>query len=212
MDLNNIGENFIRGYIGTTQNWGGLGVTSERNTYPGHARINLGLSQGVSQLDTSNDRCLCGCGQIAKSRYLMGHDATHASRLAKQYARSESSDERDIALANILANPTAGISLKVCNRLGIQFLADPDYERVAINKRMYLVIKIGRWVYPVIQTVDGGYWRSPAIVTESFLDCHDFNIALDPESDEVNQVVSMLDLYLGQKAAANLKEKEGVTA
>lgn len=33
-------------------------------------------------------KCLCGCGQDAKSNYLPGHDARHASYVARSYVES----------------------------------------------------------------------------------------------------------------------------
>ncbi len=118
---------------------------------------------------TAATHCRCGCGAnvAGKRLYRPGHDARHASQVAKAIAAGGSTDLMQ-------ALPTSALQVKASNQVH-RILARAEAKKIkagqprtpratvakAINRdAVEGTVKVGRWTYPAKQYTDGTVQRS----------------------------------------------------
>jgi hypothetical protein len=156
--------------------------------------------------------CGCGCGDSPSgyNHYLPGHDQKHYGKLVRRWQAADLADQ--IALVHEARSTTTdGVWSKFMDRTGFDIIrggvamSDMNIAKsYVIHHSKKMVIKVGRWVYPVVASVEGRtFYRSTTPIKDNFQAGHDFSIEVTHDQGITTLV---------QMAIAQTVEGMGVTA
>ena len=140
--------------------------------------------------------CNCGCGDIVHNWYAPGHDQKHYGKLIRQWQQADVKEAMQL-IRDAQDNTTQGVWCKFMDRAGFGIHHTADGRVVATGASRDLVIKVGRWYYPVIKHPTRlQFYRSTKTIGDRLFDNHEFTIKVD-----IEDVTSLTDLRIAQEKA-----------
>ena len=151
--------------------------------------------------------CGCGCGDLPlHNHYLPGHDQKHYGTLVRRWQAANLTEKLEL-IREAQASTTDGVWSKFMERTEFDIIRGGvmgEWKYYVIHRAKTTVIKVGRWVYPVVTDVQGRtYYRSTTPIKDNFQAGHDFSIEVTNDQGITNLV---------QIAIAQTVEGMGVTA
>ena len=159
-------------------------VDTDYNTYP---------ESWIAPAPSKFDRMLCGCGcdelVMGFCTYNVGHDQKHYGKLIRQFASGSLAEKLQI-VTDARSIATDGVYAKFASRFNLRMLRAADVDGTSRYVHVYaavgLVVKVGRWYYPVVQGLDGKCYRSTKTIQGTFDADHTFGIEV--AADDVTNI------------------------
>lgn len=191
MDINNLESRDIYHYMYDGE-WDF--EQSKHNTYLEEWTLPAEASENTPSMHLRC--CHCGCGDIVHNWYAPGHDQKHYGKLIRQWLLADVKEAMQL-IRDAQDNTTRGVWGKFMDRAGFGIHHTADGRVVATGLGRDLVIKVGRWYYPVIKHPTRlQFYRSTKTIGDRLFDNHEFTIKVD-----IEDVTSLTKLRIAQEKA-----------
>lgn len=198
MNINTITHRDIFEY-GKHFLWG----DADYNTYPA----------GMTKPQDANEKCecdreyhygccACGCGEQMEGygTYVPGHDQKHYGKLIRRFAAGDLAEKAQV-VRDAERWATDGVYYKLMRKFDIRMLRSAGENTFVIAfSALVLVIKVGRWYYPVVIDAEGQAYRSSKTIQDKFDAGHTFDIPLGTE--DASQMQTLYSLIEKEEVAA----------
>jgi ABC-type transport system substrate-binding protein len=210
MDMNNLTLEDIREYTSIYM-WG----DAPKNQYPSDWEVHPDDAHvdEYCWADHTNDPdfprtghmwcCHCGCGRVANTWYLPGHDQKHYGALIREWQVAVNNRDRARIIRNAQKHTTDGVWSKFMTRTAIRIVRGAEGKVYFMSGILTAVTKVGRWYYPVLSDVTGRLVRAVKPIKDEFDAGHQFEYA-DIDRADVE--------YLYEIINAQIAARETVTA